>query len=98
MHRKCTWRILGDFEESQCWDFASEEDGWLSLARSGLVSGVHVLGGWQMEKPSRKCFSYFGIPMFYVIYARYEHYMYVSHIRIMGMLHLGGKYKYDIKL
>ena len=68
---------------------ASGEDGWLSLARRGFVSGAHVVWGkWKsqmylspyVEKPlsskviksfvselrSRKCFSCFGIPMFYV--------------------------------
>ena len=73
--------------------FASEDDGWLSLARRVTVSGAHVLGGgdgkvvierWYLspyvEKPlnskviksfvpelrRRKCFSCFGIPMFYL--------------------------------
>ena len=38
------------------------------------------------ELRSRKYFSCFGIPMFYL--CEYEHYMYISHIRIMGMLHI----------
>ena len=74
---------------------ASEEDGWLSLARGGLGQVSHEM--WRrrksqnrkivslspyVEKPlnskviksfvpelrSRKCFSNFEIPMFYVIY------------------------------
>ena len=86
----------------------SEEEGWLSLARQGLVAGAtRVVGAngkvglerWYLspyvEKPlnleviktfvpelrSCKCFSCFGIPMFY-IYMSYEHYMYVSHIHV----------------
>ena len=90
-------RILGDFEKVRLeLSPASEEDGWLSLARGGLGQVSHEMGGgrwkWQntkivplspyVEKPlnskviksfvpelrSRKCFSCFEIPMFYVIY------------------------------
>ena len=42
-----------------------------------------VIKGFVPELRSRKCFSCFGIPMFLC----YEHSMYVSHIRIMGMVH-----------
>ena len=91
MHRKRARRILGDLKISQLVELrsTSEEDGWLSLARRGLVSGAHVVWGRlksqvhrspYIEKPlnskvikgfvpelrSRKCFSCFGIPMFYV--------------------------------
>ena len=38
---------FGGFWKSQLsWDFASEEDGWLSWSRRGLVSGAHVVWGW----------------------------------------------------
>ena len=58
MYWGCEWRHapearaedFGDFEESQLsWVLRSEEDGWLSLARSGLVKGAARDGG-QMEK------------------------------------------------
>ena len=76
------------------WVLRSEKEGWLSLARRGLVEGATRVGGRAdgkanierlclppyVEKPfnskviksfvpelrSRKCFSCFGIPMFYV--------------------------------
>ena len=85
---------FGGFWKSQLsWVLRSEEEEWLSLARGGLATGAHVLGGrWKsqnrknvylspyVEEPlnskviksfvpelrSRKCFSCFGIPMFYV--------------------------------
>ena len=84
----------GFWKKSVCWVLWSEEEGWLSLARSGLVAGATRIGGsrWKsqnrknvylspyVEEPldskviksfvpelrSRKCFSCFGIPMFYV--------------------------------
>ena len=85
----------------------SEEEGWLSLARSGLVAGAtRVEGGgrWKsqhrkivplspyVEKPlnskviksfvpelrSCKCFSRFGIPMFYV-YMLWTLYLYFAY-------------------
>ena len=53
----CEWRHapeahaedFGDFEKSEL-SPASEEDGWLSLARRGLVSGAHVVWGrWKIQ-------------------------------------------------
>ena len=84
---------------------ASEEDGWLSLARGGLGEVSHEMWGWWgsqnrkivplppydeetlnskviksfvPELRSRKCFSCFEIPMFYVIYiwTLYVHFTY----------------------
>ena len=102
----CEWRHapearsvdFGDFEKSQLsWVLQSEEEGWLSLAHSGLVAGASRVGGADgkanierlclslyVEKPlnskviksfvpelrSRKCFWFFGIPMFYVYMLR----------------------------
>ena len=43
---------LGDFEKSQLVELssASEGEGWLSLARRGLVSGAHVVWGrWKSQ-------------------------------------------------
>ena len=81
------WRM------SVCQFLRSEEEGWLSLACSGLVAGATRVAGADrkasterlclspyVEKPfnskviksfipelrSRKCFSCFGIPVFYV--------------------------------
>ena len=94
MHRKRARRILGDLKKLVELSSASGEDGWLSLARHGLVSDEHVVWGrWKsqvyltpyVEKPfnskviksfvpelrSRKCFSCFGIPMFYVYMLSY---------------------------
>ena len=47
MHRKRAQRILGIWEKSVSWVFASEEDGWLSeLAEvCGGVLHVVVVGG-----------------------------------------------------
>ena len=73
-----------DFEESQSWVLRSEEEGWLSIARSGLVLGAHVMGvikSFVPELRSRKCFSCFGIPMFYV-YVLWTFYVRFTHIRI----------------
>ena len=115
----CTGGVFGGFWEiwkSQLVELspASEEDGWLSLARWGLVAGAHVIwsgGRWKsqhrknvylppyVEKPlnskviksfvpelrSRKCFSCFGIPLFYVYMLRtfYVRFPYSC----MGMVH-----------
>ena len=113
----CIGSVCGGFWE--IWEklvelsSASGEDGWLSLARWGLVSGVHVMGAdgkasierWYLspyvEKPfnskliksfvpelrSRKCFSCFGIPMFYV-YILWTFYVRFTYL-CMGMLHRG---------
>ena len=43
MHRKCVRRIVGILKKSVSWVLPSEEEGWLSLARWGLVSGAHVV-------------------------------------------------------
>ena len=55
MHRKRARRILGILKKSFGLSPASEEDGWLLLARrsqaSGLVAGATHVGG-QMEKPA----------------------------------------------
>ena len=50
---------FGDFEESYSWVLRFEEEGWLSLARFGLVAGAARDGGDQMEKNSieRLCLS-----------------------------------------
>ena len=101
--RGCEWRHapeacvedFGGFEKSQLsWVLWPEEEGWLSLARSGLVAGAarggggtdgkviierlcislpyvktfnsKVIRGFVSELRSRKCFSCFRIPMFYV--------------------------------
>ena len=87
--KACTGSARRGFWKKSELSPASEEDGWLSLAHRGLVSGAHVVWGrWicqvnlspNVEKPfnskvikrfvpelrSRKCFSCFGIPMFYV--------------------------------
>ena len=103
--RGCQWRHapeayaegLGEFEKSQLsWVLRSEEEGWLSLARSGLVAGATCVRGRAdgkvsierlclspyVEKPlnskvikslvpelrSCKCFSCFGIPIFWDSY------------------------------
>ena len=42
-----------------------------------------VIKSFVTELRSRKCFSCFGIPMFYV-YVRYEHFMYVFYISVSG--------------
>ena len=42
-----------------------------------------VIKSFLSELKSRKCFSCFEIPMFYVIYI-YEHYMSISHIAVSG--------------
>ena len=44
-----------------------------------------VIKSFVPELRSRKCFSCFEIPMFYVYL--YEHSMPISHIRIIGMVH-----------
>ena len=50
MHRKRARKILGDFKKSVELSPAWEEDGWLSLARRGLVSGAHVVWGrWKSQ-------------------------------------------------
>ena len=52
----CTWSARGDFwRTSVSWVLRSEE-GWLSLARSGLVAGATRVGwvGMQMESHHRK--------------------------------------------
>ena len=52
MHRKHAQRIRGILKKSQLsWVLRSEEEGWLSLARSGLVAGAtHVGGGrWKSQ-------------------------------------------------
>ena len=51
-----------------------------------------VIKSFVPELRSHKYFSCFGIPMFYV-YMSYEHYMYVSHIRIIGMV----QHRWNIK-
>ena len=95
------------------WVLRSEEERWLSLARSGLVAGAaRDGGGWKsqnrknlylspyVEEPlnskviksfvpelrSCKCFSCFGIPMFYV-YMLWAFYVRFTHIPIMAMVH-----------
>ena len=57
----CEWRHAPEawaeiWEKSVSWLPASEEEGWLSLARRGLVAGAHVVWGrWYLspyfEKP-----------------------------------------------
>ena len=47
-----------------------------------------VIKSFVPELRSRKFFSCFGIPMFYVMYVRYKHYMYILHICIMGMCYI----------
>ena len=44
MHRKRARRIWGDLRKVRELSSASKKDGWLSLARRGLVSGARVLG------------------------------------------------------
>ena len=119
--RGCEWRHepearaedFGDFEKVSCvlW---SEEEGWLSLARSVLLADATRVGVGADEKASieRLCISLNYVETFnskvikgfvpelrspYVffcasgflcsMYICYEHSMYVSHIRIMGMVH-----------
>ena len=109
----CTGSARGEFwgfwRKSVSWVLQSEEEGWISLARSGLVAGATRVrwGRWKtphrkivlfslyVEKPlsskviksfvpeirSRKCFSCFGIPMFYV-YMLWTFYVRFTHIRI----------------
>ena len=117
--RGCEWRHapevcvedFGGFEKSQLsWGLRSEEEGWLSLALSGLVAGATRVVGTDgkasverlclppyVEKPfkviksfvpelrSRKCFSCFEIPMFYV-YMLWTFYVRFAY-SCMGMLH-----------
>ena len=45
MHRKRARRIFGILKKSFSWVPGPEEDGWLSLARSGLVAGTTHVGG-----------------------------------------------------
>ena len=51
----CEWRHAPEawaeiWEKSVSWDFASEEEGWLSLARRGLATGAHVVWGrWKSQ-------------------------------------------------
>ena len=72
-----------------CWEGA---DGKTSIERLCLSPYVEkplkskVIKSFVPELRNRKCFSCFGIPMFYV-YICYENSMYVSHIRIVGMVH-----------
>ena len=109
MHRKRARRILGDLRKVS-WVLRSEEEGWLSLARSGLVAGAtRVGGGWGRKivplslslcrktfklkgykkfRTWTKCFSCFGIPMYYV-YMLWTFYVRFSY-SCMGMLHLSG--------
>ena len=108
----CTRSVHGGFWEiwkSQSGVLRSEEEGWLSLARSGLVAGATRVGGradgkasierlclspyveksfnskviksFVPELRSRKCFSCFGIPMFYVymLWTFYVRYTYPYH-------------------
>ena len=57
MTRGCEWRHapeacaedFGRFWKSQSWVLPLEEEGWLSLARQGLVAGA-TRGLGQMEK------------------------------------------------
>ena len=44
MHRKRARRILEDLKKSVSWVLRSEEEGWLSLARSGFVAGTTRVG------------------------------------------------------
>ena len=45
MHRKRARRILGDLKKSVSWVLRSREEGWLSLARRGLVADATRVGG-----------------------------------------------------
>ena len=45
MHRKYARRIWGILKKSVSWALPSEEEGWLSLARRGLVSDAHMAWG-----------------------------------------------------
>ena len=60
---ECRWRHAPEacggfwgFWKSQLVEFSpvSEEDGWLSLARGGLATGAHVLGGGRWKSLNRK--------------------------------------------
>ena len=96
----CTGSARGGFGgfEKVSWVLRSEEEGWLLLARNGLVAGAtrveggaygkasiqrlclspyveipfnaKVIKSFVPELRSRKCFSCFGIPMFYVYMLR----------------------------
>ncbi len=52
-----------------------------------------VIKSFVPELRSRKCFSCFEIPMFYVIYI-YEHYMSISHVAVSGYSILSASYPY----
>ena len=105
MHWKRARFILGDLKKSVSWVLWSEEEGWLSLARSGGADGkarieilcffpyvekpfsTKVIKSFVSELRNRKCFSCFGIPMFYVymlwtFYVRftYPYHGYVTHL------------------
>ena len=55
MHQKRARRILGGFEKSQLsWVLRSEEEGWLSLARSGLVVDATCVGRGRWKSQNRK--------------------------------------------
>ena len=46
----CVRRIFGILKKSVSWVPGSEEDGWLSLARRGLVAGAYVVWeGWKSQ-------------------------------------------------
>ena len=46
----CAEDLGGFWKKSVSWVLPSEEDGWLSFARCGLVSGAHVVWGrWKSQ-------------------------------------------------
>ena len=62
---------------------------WKSQNRKNVFISTYVeepfysIKSFVLELRSRKCFSCFGIPMFYV-YVCYEHFMYILHIQVYG--------------
>ena len=68
------------------------EVGWISQNRKNVYLSPYVeeplnskvIKSFLSELGSRKCFSCFEIPMFYVYI--YKHFMSISHSRIMGMV------------
>ena len=74
------WHMLGGRWKSQNW-----KNVYLSPYVEELLN-LKVIKSFVPELRSRKCFSCFEIPMFYV-YILWTLYVHFIHIRIMGMVH-----------
>ena len=81
-------------------DFSESEGRWKSHHRSLCISLPYVeepLNSKVIKGFVPKLRSVFHVSRFLCsMYICYEHYMYVSHIRIMGMVHMGQGTNYQI--